>query len=70
MAVPGRRHGSVLAANHRLESRPDQGLHGVSFARDAELTNLLHSYIPYYNGERLHSGIGYSSPIDYEARST
>jgi putative transposase len=45
-------------------------IHGVSFARDAELTNLLHSYIPYYNGERLHSGIGYSSPIDYEARAT
>ena len=45
-------------------------IHGVSFARDAELTNLLRSYIPYYNGERLHSGIGYSSPIDYEARAT
>jgi hypothetical protein len=30
----------------------------------------LQSYIPYYNGVRLHSGIGYASPIDYEARTT
>jgi len=27
------------------------------------------SYIPYYNGVRLHSGIGYASPIDYETRT-
>jgi hypothetical protein len=23
--------------------------------------------MPYYHGVRLHSGIGYSSPVDYEA---
>ena len=45
-------------------------IHGVSFAREAELTKRLRSYIPYYNGVRLHSGIGYRSPIDYEAGTT
>jgi len=30
----------------------------------------IHRYIPYYNGVRLHSGIGYCSPIDYEARQS
>jgi hypothetical protein len=48
---------------------------GEVFARalnsDAELTRLLQSYyIPYYNGVHLHSGIGYASPVDYEARTT
>ena len=33
----------------------------------AALERLVRSYIPYYNGVRLHSGIGYSSPVDFEA---
>ena len=45
-------------------------VHGVRFADHAELERLVRSYIPYYNGVRLHSGIGYHSPIDYEARAT
>jgi putative transposase len=45
-------------------------VHGVTVTRDVELTRLRRSYIPYYNGVRLHSGIGYSSPIDYEGRAT
>ena len=45
-------------------------VHGVSFAHPGELERLLRSYIPYYNGVRLHSGIGYCSPVDYEARAT
>jgi len=45
-------------------------VHGVHFAAATELVSLLHSYIPYYNGVRLHSGIGYSSPVAYEARGT
>jgi transposase-like protein len=31
---------------------------------------LLRGYIPYYNRVRMHSGIGYSSPVDYEAQAT
>jgi len=45
-------------------------VHGVRFGDDTELVRLLRSYIPYYNGVRLHSGIGYSSPVAYEAQGT
>ena len=44
-------------------------VHGVSFAHQDELVRRLRSYIPYYNGVRLHSGIGYCSPIAYEAQT-
>jgi putative transposase len=53
-----------------FHSMKSDAVHGVSFAHHAELARVLRSYIPYYNGVRLHSGIGYSSPIDYEARAT
>ena len=42
-------------------------VHGVSLASPDELGRLLRSYIPYYNRARLHSGLGYRSPVDYEA---
>jgi transposase InsO family protein len=45
-------------------------VHGVRFMDDTQLVSLLRSYIPYYNGVRLHSGIGYASPVAYEARGT
>jgi transposase InsO family protein len=45
-------------------------VHGIRFTHHAELARSLRSYIPYYNGMRLHSGIGYASPVDYEARTT
>jgi putative transposase len=45
-------------------------VHGVRFMDDTQLVSLLRSYILYYNGVRLHSGIGYSSPVAYEARRT
>ncbi len=44
-------------------------VHGVSFTHQHELERQVRSYIPYYNGVRLHSGIGYCSPIDYEAQT-
>jgi len=43
-------------------------VHGVSLASQDEVGRLLRSYIPYYNRVRLHSGLGYRSPVDYEAR--
>jgi putative transposase len=45
-------------------------VHDVRLVDDTQLVSLLRSYIPYYNGVRLHSGIGYSSPVAYEARGT
>jgi transposase-like protein len=43
-------------------------VHGVSLASQDEVGRLLRSYIPYYNRVRLHSGLGYRSPVEYEAR--
>jgi putative transposase len=43
-------------------------IHGVSLATPDDVSRLLHSYLPYYNRERLHSGLGYRSPVDYEAQ--
>jgi transposase InsO family protein len=40
---------------------------GARIDSDEALTRLLQSYIPYYNGVRLHSGLDYRAPVDYEA---
>lgn len=53
-----------------FHSMKSDAVHGVRFAQEAELRTRLRRYMPYYNGVRLHSGIGYSSPIAYEARRT
>jgi len=42
-------------------------VHGARIDSDEALTRLLQSYIPYYNGVRLHSGLDYRAPVDYEA---
>jgi putative transposase len=42
---------------------------GFTFTCAEEVEQLLRSYMPYYNGVRLHSGIGYRSPIAYEAQT-
>ena len=43
-------------------------VHGFSVGTDGALDRQLRSYIPYYNRVRLHSALGYCSPIDYERR--
>jgi putative transposase len=43
-------------------------VHGVSVVSPDGLGRLLRSYIPYYNRVRLHSRLGYRSPVDYEGR--
>ena len=53
-----------------FHSMKSDAVHGIRCTYPAELTRLVHGYIPFYNGVRLHSGIGYSSPIEYEARAT
>jgi putative transposase len=52
-----------------FDSMKSDVVHGVSFTHQHELEKQVRSYIPYYNGVRLHSGIGYCSPIDCEART-
>ena len=70
---------TLAALNHAVfNRRPQPGLffhsmktdvvHGVSLASQDDVDRLLRSYIPYYNRVRLHSGLGYRSPVDYEAQ--
>jgi transposase InsO family protein len=41
-------------------------LHGTRFATEDDLRQDLARYIHYYNHRRLHSALGYRSPVDYE----
>ena len=53
-----------------FHSMKSDTVHGFTFTTADQLVQLLRSYIPYYNGVRLHSGIGYSSPVNYEVQRT
>jgi transposase InsO family protein len=44
-------------------------IHGRSFQTILELRQQLRRYVPYYNYRRLHSSLGYQSPVDYERRA-
>jgi len=44
-------------------------LHGTRFATEAALRHALAHYVRYYNHRRLHSALGYRSPVDYESRA-
>lgn len=41
-------------------------LHGTRFATDEALRRALGRYLRYYNHRRLHSALGYRTPVDYE----
>lgn len=44
-------------------------IHGCSFRTIGELRRQLRWYLPFYNRQRLHSALGYQSPVDYERRA-
>ena len=44
-------------------------LHGVAFTSETELRRCVQSYVQYYNLKRLHSSLGYQSPVAYEAKA-
>jgi transposase InsO family protein len=43
-----------------------EGLHGMSFDTDGALHRELHSYIRFYNQQRLHSSLDYLAPAAFE----
>jgi putative transposase len=40
--------------------------HQKKFLTDRSLRTMISAYVPYYNEERLHSGLGFLSPVQYE----
>ena len=44
-------------------------MHGGAFPSVAELRAQLRRYFRYYTYRRLHSALGYQSPVDYERRA-
>ncbi len=58
------------AANAHMESfwhsLKAEVVHGTRFATDEALRQALARYIRYYNHRRLHSALGYRSPVAYE----
>jgi putative transposase len=43
-------------------------VHGCRFADDRQLRACIKSYVQYYNHKRMHSSLGYRSPVEYERR--
>lgn len=44
-------------------------IHGRRFHTDAQLRRCIANYVQYYNHRRLHSALGYQSPVEYERRA-
>ncbi|MCE5202597.1 MAG: IS3 family transposase, partial [Xanthomonadaceae bacterium] len=42
--------------------------HRQHFIDDRTLRSALRSYVDFYNQHRLHSALGYRSPIEFEAQ--
>ena len=41
--------------------------HGLKFSTDGELRGALASYMDFYNRQRLHSSLGYRTPVEFES---
>ena len=42
---------------------------GVTFSTETALRRALTQYVRYYNERRLHSALGYRSPVAFECRA-
>lgn len=60
----------TMADNAHMESffhsMKSEAIHGINFDKVAALDWTVRRYIDRYNRDRLHSSLGYRSPIDYE----
>jgi putative transposase len=52
-----------------FHSLKTEWLFGLSFDSDARLRAALFDYVRFYNYTRLHSSLGYLSPVSFEARA-
>jgi len=43
-------------------------IHGTRFTDDTQLRSCIKKYVQYYNRNRLHSSLGYQSPVAFEGR--
>jgi transposase InsO family protein len=41
-------------------------VHGLSFTEDREIERAVRTYVPFYNGTRLHSSLNYVPPATFE----
>jgi putative transposase len=41
-------------------------VHGVTFQSDRDIEKTIRGYVPFYNHRRLHSLLGYVTPVEYE----
>ena len=42
--------------------------HRREFSSDQQLRLAIRDYVQFYNNERLHSALGYRSPIEFESQ--
>ena len=40
--------------------------HGRDFGNDYQLRSAITAYVDFYNSARLHSALGYRTPIEFE----
>jgi putative transposase len=51
-----------------FHSMKAEGVHGRTFSDAHLLYKHVKSYMPFYNSERMHSSLGYVSPIEFEQK--
>jgi transposase InsO family protein len=49
-----------------FHSMKSEVYHGIRYQRDQDVRAVLKSYLPFYNGARLHSSLNYVSPATFE----
>lgn len=49
-----------------FHSMKSDAYHGFYFTRERDLRDQLKKYMSFYNEERLHSSLGYRSPVEFE----
>ena len=46
-----------------------EAIHGVDFKDDRALRQCLRSYVWFYNYQRMHSSLGYQTPVAFETKA-